>query len=71
MSQQPVPEPLKMMFNLMPGKSRMVADPRAEALAVVNKVTSELGLPTDPLNTDVFAYLAGRAIREAREAGIK
>ena len=30
----------------------------AEALAVVNKVTTELGLPTDSLNTDVFAYLA-------------
>jgi hypothetical protein len=43
----------------------------AEALAVVNKVTTDLGLPTNPLNTDVFAYLAGRAIREAREAGIK
>ena len=43
----------------------------AEALAVVNKVTTELGLPTDSLNTDVFAYLAGRAIREAREKGLK
>lgn len=43
----------------------------AEALAVVTKVTTGLGLPTDPLNTDVFAYLAGRAIREAREKGIK
>lgn len=43
----------------------------AEALAVVNKVTADLGLPTDSLNADVFAYLAGRAIREAREKGLK
>lgn len=43
----------------------------AEALAVVNKVTTDLGLSTASLNTDVFAFLAGRAIREAREAGIK
>ena len=35
MSEQPVPEPVRMMFNLMPGKSRMVADPQAAALAVV------------------------------------
>jgi len=41
------------------------------ALAVVTKVTTDLGLPTDSVNTDVFAFLAGRAIREAREAGIK
>ena len=39
MSQQPVPEPVRMMFNLMPGKSRMVADPRVEALAVVQLKT--------------------------------
>ncbi|MBX3480631.1 MAG: hypothetical protein KF842_09530 [Caulobacter sp.] len=37
--------------------------------AVVFAVTGKLGLPTGELNTDVFAYLLGRAIREAREAG--
>lgn len=42
-----------------------------EALAVVNKVSTGLGLPTESVNTDVFAYLAGRAIREAREKGVQ
>ncbi|MBI1406334.1 MAG: hypothetical protein GC145_09440 [Caulobacter sp.] len=41
----------------------------AEAGIIVFAVAGKLGLPTDQLNTDVFAYLLGRAIREAREAG--
>lgn len=43
---------------------------RADKVAVViTRITQELGLPTAALNEDVYAYLVGRAIREAREAG--
>jgi peptidyl-prolyl cis-trans isomerase D len=35
MSQQPVPDAVRMLFNLMPGKSRMVADKQNGALAIV------------------------------------
>lgn len=39
-SREPVPEPVRMLFSLIEGKSRMVADPRASALAIVklNKI---------------------------------
>ena len=35
MSREPVPEPVRILFNLAQGKSRMVADSRSGALAVV------------------------------------
>ncbi|MEO6359788.1 MAG: hypothetical protein ABIO43_04330, partial [Sphingomicrobium sp.] len=35
MSREPVPEPIRILFNLAQGKSRMVADSRSGALAVV------------------------------------
>ncbi|MFL6734670.1 MAG: peptidyl-prolyl cis-trans isomerase [Sphingomicrobium sp.] len=40
MSNQPVPEPVKIMFNLTQGSSRMVADTQSGALAIVklNKI---------------------------------
>ena len=40
MSREPVPDAVRMLFNLMPGKSRMVADKQNGALAVVklNKI---------------------------------
>lgn len=44
-------------------------DGAAEAGAIVQRVTGELGLPTDSLNNDVFGYLIGRAVVAAREAG--
>lgn len=44
-------------------------DAAAQAAAVIVRVTQDLGLPSDALNNDVYAYLVARAIREAREAG--
>ncbi|RYF90129.1 MAG: hypothetical protein EON95_17550 [Caulobacteraceae bacterium] len=40
------------------------------AAAIIVRVSADLGLPTTQMNTDVFAYLIARAIREAREKGI-
>ncbi len=43
---------------------------RSDAVAVViTRVTQDLGLTATGLHQDVYAYLVGRAIREAREAG--
>jgi hypothetical protein len=39
------------------------------ALPIIEKVTTEMKLPDPALKDEVFAYLLGRAIREAREAG--
>ena len=52
-------------LSLLKGES----DGVAAAAAVVLRVTGDLGLPTETLNNDVYGYLVGRAVREAREAG--
>lgn len=41
----------------------------AAAFPIIDRVTAELKLPDPALKDHVFAYLLGRAIREAREAG--
>lgn len=62
MSQQPVPEPVRMLFNMMQGQSRMVADPQSGGLAVVklNRVT--------PGNAQLQPSLVAQVQREFQQS---
>lgn len=65
MSQEPVPQPVRILFNLMQGQSRMVADPQSGGLAVVklNRII--------PGNAQLQPTLVGSVQREFQQSTIR